>query len=67
MIHSFYHCVALKISHLCEYHLDLLGNLIRDRPALCDQITLNVIGHARRFRKIALCDRLALSAAELFH
>ena len=28
---------------------------------------LDIIGHALRVRKIALCDRLALGAAELFH
>jgi hypothetical protein len=67
MIRSSHHFLALKVPHLCEHHLNLLGNLTCDRPAPGYAIALNIIGHALRVRKIALGDRLALGAGKLFH
>jgi hypothetical protein len=60
-------CSIVALVLACEHFLNPLRNLFRDPPAPGYTTTLDVIGHARRVRKIALRDRLALGAAELFH
>jgi hypothetical protein len=46
--------------------LNLYGNLLSDLLAPRDAVTFDVVIHSRQVRKITICDRLTLGAAEFF-